>query len=112
MDNNLGGRLVKTVEELRATVDESNAKLLEFGKTEKVIHKLASFSVGCTTCEKHLKDLEDALSYISDNVDHLSETTIKNYSLQIQTMIAHLEKEHNIVSEGHYLSFGLALGPS
>ena len=54
----------------------------------------------------------NALIQIKDNIDRLDDTNLKQYKQLINGITSHLQNQHKLVQEGHYLAIFMSLGMS
>lgn len=79
-------------------------------RLEKVIQHLGSFPQ-CPECNKDVTELNETIEGVIDQ-GQLGVDEAKQLNAVINTILAHLEKEHELLPEGHYISIYLPLGLS
>jgi hypothetical protein len=57
-----------------------------------------------------MNELESHINEIKAKSGQLSNEDFKKHNLIINSIKAHMQKAHNIVSEGYYMSFYMSLG--
>lgn len=106
--------ILLNIAELRERVSKDTAKCLNLKQLEKVGQRLVSFSGDCRDCQAFLFGLGSIVeSFLAQEQKDLQE-----YKSIMKQIVSHLEKEHGLISDGHYvgiytslgLSFGLIFG--
>ena len=112
MDSKRIDKLYNILEEIRNSVDDQVTKQLELDKCKRVIHRLGSFSSDCEECLQHLINFEKHIIQINDKRDHLTESDFKQHKQTLGDIRSHLQKQHKLVTNGHYLSIYMSMGIS
>lgn len=110
--------ILLNIAELRERVSKDTAKRLNLKQLEKVGQRLVSFSGDCRDCHAFLLGLGSIVESFLAQEGHLEQEDLQEYKSMVEQIVSHMEKEHGLVSDGHYvgiyislgLSFGLILG--
>lgn len=112
MENDLYIELLKELEELKVSVDIQTAKKLNLDLLERIIKRLGEFSPECDECSQSLNELEEYIKQLKDKQGGLDKNDLKQNSIKLNSITAHLQKQHKLVTEGCYLSIFMCLGMS
>jgi chromosome segregation ATPase len=105
-------KLNTILEEIKNTGDDQVAKKLELDKCKRIINRLSSFSSDCEECNQHLINFEKHIFQVNDKRDHLTESDFKQHKQTLGDVSSHLQKQHKLVTSGHYLSIYMSMGIS
>ncbi|WP_246050003.1 hypothetical protein [Aquibacillus sediminis] len=102
----------KLLAELKETIDNKTASNLELDKLERITERLELLETDCTTCEQHLTALQTYIRTLINKQGQFEKQTIKQHKQKLQKITTHLQKQHQLVPDGYYLTMGLAFGTS
>lgn len=106
--------LLKEIADIRSKITPEITKRLKLDLTEKIVHRLSSFSNGCIECQNYMHSLEVNLKDIKEVVFQKEQNLLKGYFTNLKSITMHLQKKHKFVTEGYYtniyMSMGVALG--
>ncbi|WP_225228566.1 hypothetical protein [Bacillus sp. PS06] len=98
--------------EIRSSVSKDLITKLEIDKCERIVERLGTFSTNCHECQQQLIELKNHVEKLSDNLEQIEESEIKQHKQMINLVVSHFQKKHQLVPEGHYLAIYLSLGIS
>jgi hypothetical protein len=102
--------------DLRNIASKQHVAKLELDKWERIVNRLASYSTSCKECREHLAEVETHFNQFQTNRFAIEAIDLKTHKQLTHQMVSHLQKKHNLVTEGYYLaifmSIGLSLGVS
>jgi hypothetical protein len=104
--------MIEEIKRLKERMDHQITKKLQLDLLSRIIIRLGSFHIECDVCQKTLIELKEQLNLIKVNQGQLSKTEMKEYFRKINNTVAHLQKQHKLVSEGYYMGICMALGVS
>lgn len=104
--------MIDEITRLKESIGNQYTKKLQLNLLERIIKRLESYHAECDICEKTLIELKEQLNLIKVNQGQLSKVEIKEYFRIINNTVAHLQKQHKLVSEGYYMGICMALGVS
>ena len=102
--------IVKEINLHKDILGQKDAKKYKLDLLLRVAKRVDSFSSQCGQCQMSQQDitqLTQDLGYIAQTAN---KETRKGYFKKINTIIKHLQKQHKLVTEGHYIGIGLAIG--
>ncbi|WP_407270348.1 hypothetical protein [Radiobacillus sp. PE A8.2] len=103
--------LLAMLKQYEKYVNDQTAKKLGLDQCERIITRLDHFSVECHHCQQYLNELESHIKQLKDNTAP-NKADVKVHTQKIAGIIAHLQKQHKIVTEGYYLGIYMSLGTS
>ncbi|MDQ0232683.1 hypothetical protein [Metabacillus malikii] len=109
MENN-GNELKLIINKLKQTVDTQTFKKLELEKCERLVERLTSFSESCEECQRKFIEAEEHFSRLDEHIDQLPTSEMKEHKQFVSQTVAHFEKEHDLVTEGYYVSLYMSIG--
>ncbi len=112
MENHRLDTINTILDEIRNTVDDQTATKLEIDKCKRILNRLNSFSPDCEECSQHFIDLETHIMELKEKGDNLTKEDSKNHHEKITSISSHLQKQHKLVTSGHYLSVFMSMGMS
>lgn len=112
MSSERNDNLNSKLDELLETVDKRTATKLEIEKSKRLLKNSSSFLPECQECAQHFKDFEGHINDLHDKVRLLTEDDLINHQQKIRTMSSHLQKQHKLVTSGHYLGIYMSIGMS
>lgn len=102
------------IEEIEALTSKKKVKKLQLDRLKRLIFKLDAFAEACAHCSSLLDELQLHLEGLQNQAREGQQVDVKMHNKTINSIIAHLTKEHQQVSEGYYtgiyMSLGLSLG--
>lgn len=106
--------LENEVEKLSESVGEKHEKRLNAKLLIRLIRRLEVFSGKCEVCRNELSELTEHIHKLLDKQGSFEKNDWDEHRKQLNTITAHLQKEHKLVTEGYYMSnymtFGIGLG--
>ncbi|OEF97168.1 hypothetical protein [Desulfuribacillus alkaliarsenatis] len=105
-------RILTDLDEIKKRVGEKQAKALDIEQLERVIKRLASFADVCKECETHLGDLKLEIEQLTQRQEQFEKLMFKELLHKKNGAIAHLQKEHKLVTENYYMSIYMSIGMS
>ncbi len=106
--------LLKQIADIKKETSSKRIKQLSLDLTEKIVHRLSSFSNECIECQEYMHSLEVNIADIMKVVCQQEQNSLKEYFTNLKSITAHLQKKHKLVTEGYYtgiyMSIGIALG--
>ena len=112
MKGELVERLKMNMEEISHTVDEKTALKLELDKSKRIVKRLSSFSNDCEACEHHLLELDSQFIEVLERIDQLDKKDFKEHYTMTENITSHLQEQHKLIPEGHYMSIYMSIGVS
>jgi len=76
----------------------------------RVASRVDSFSAACGECQMLQPEITRLAEELGNLIQMPGKEGRKNHNNTINSIIKHLQKEHKLVSEGHYLGIGMAIG--
>ena len=101
--------IVKEINLHKDILGKKGSKKYKLDLLLRVAKRADSFSSGCGQCQMFQQDvtqLTQDLGYLAQ----WSKERRKSYFKTINTITKHLQKQHKLVTEGHYIGIGLAIG--
>ncbi len=83
---------------------------LQLNKCARIIEQLNTYSHDCKECQQLILQLESHLHELKNHLNNQGEIDDKIHKQTINQMVSHLEKKHNLISEGYYISIFLSIG--
>lgn len=109
--NDVKELLLQEIHKLSSVLDKKQANQLNLEQTARIVKRLALFAEQCDRCKEYLLSLQQSILALKANANA---DTSKSYESLTETIVAHLQQEHSLVSEGHYAStymlFGVSIG--
>lgn len=112
MENERVERLLKTIEEIRLSVDEKTTAKLELDKCIRIVKRLGSFSSDCEECQKHLNEFDNQLTEILERKDEPTKDDFKEHYTMKEKITSHIQKQHKLIPDGYYMGIYMSLGIS
>lgn len=110
MDNKRTSNLIAILEEIENDNNKQVNTKLEIDKSKRIVQRLASFSTDCDTCKRSFTELEEHILQLRNKKLTLKETN--NYKQKLKSISTHLQKQHKLLPQGHYLGIYMSLGVS
>lgn len=113
-NDDLKDLLLRQIADIRKEISSKRTKQLGLDLTEKIVHRLSSFSHECMECENYMHILEVNIADIMRVVCQQEQNSLEEYFANLKSITTHLQKKHKLVTEGYYtglyMSIGTALG--
>ena len=110
VDNQFFEKLMEELSEFKANIDDKLAKNLDLELLERMVKRLNSFSQECEECNRKLSELERHISDLRSRNGQLSKEDFKQHNIILNNVKEHMQKAHNLVTEGYYMSVYMSLG--
>lgn len=110
MDNINYNQIIEIIDRLNNEMDDKQANTLELDLLKRITIRLQSFD--CTECTNYIPVIGEYVNYLDINKNSLEKQKLKEYREIIDEIETHLQNEHGLVSEGHYLSVYMSIGMS
>lgn len=110
MDNINYNQIIEIIDRLNNEMDDKQANTLELDLLKRITIRLQSFD--CTECTNYIPVMGEYVNYLDKNKNSLEKHKLKEYREIIDEIETHLQNEHGLVSEGHYLSVYMSIGMS
>ena len=102
--------IVKEINLHKDILSQKDAKKYKLDVLLRVAKRVDSLSSGCGQCQM----LQPEITTLTQELGYIAQTpnkeTRKSYFKTINTIIKHLQKQHKLVTEGHYMGIGIAIG--
>jgi len=98
-------KLRSELDALKERIDGPTAKKLNIQLLKRIILRIETFSTECKDCTGYITELENHLKTLEPH-------KVKDHNGKINKIKTHLQKEHNLLPEGYYLSMYMSLGVS
>lgn len=95
---------------LAEKVGEREAKRLNLDKMQRVINKLQSFADGCQECANFLTEMDEHIERIMAAEGPMDKSALQAHKQLLSGMGSHLQKSHQLLPEGHYMSMYMSIG--
>lgn len=95
---------------LATTSDQKMSDTLELNRYKRIFEMLISYAPDCEKCEELLRAADKDITLLVDNRDSMTEKEISEHKALLRDMKNHLQKQHQVVQKGFYLSIGLSMG--
>ena len=102
-------RTAQAINSHKTTLDKKEAKKYKLDLLLPLAARVDSFASICGECQ-NLKAEINRLTASLGGAVQLSKEERKSYSRSLNSIIKHLQKEHKLVTEGHYMGIGMAIG--
>ncbi|MCW3491584.1 hypothetical protein [Dethiobacter alkaliphilus] len=96
--------------DLEALLEKADSKKIQGDFLKKIINRLGELSDDCRECTRLLDELHEHIKAILEKNGQPEATEYKRHREIINRAIAHLQKEHNLVTEDYYLGLYMSLG--
>ncbi|GAA0292339.1 putative membrane protein YccC [Gracilibacillus halotolerans] len=110
MDNESVSKLKNRLKELKKSVDKKTAAKLELDTWDSIINKINSFAPECEECSRHIRELDDYLAGLLSKIDGPEMVDYKQHKGKTDSLRTHLSKQHEIKTNGYYLSIFMCIG--
>lgn len=88
------------------------SRKLNVEMVERIIKRLDSFSSECEECNHYLNELGDYILLHKEELEKLEKNSVKQYRQMIANITSHLQKNHQLVTQGYYLGIYISLSLS
>ncbi len=102
--------LLKITASLKENTDTKHATKLKLDLLERFINRIIEFSNRCDECRNLIIKTERILKGLDSNPDSINQATLETHLSNLKIITAHLQKEHNLVKDGHYFELYLPSG--
>ena len=102
--------IVKEINLHKDILSQKDAKKYKLDLLLRVAKRVDSFSSGCGQCQMFQQDITRLTQELGYMVQMPNKETRKSYFKTINNIIKHLQKQHKLVTEGHYIGIGIAIG--
>ncbi len=93
-------------------IGDKNSKQLNVDQLIRIVDRLETFSGDCKECEKYIRECSSHFENLKNHyVEHV-EIDFKGHQKKVNELIAHLQNQHKLLSEGYYLSIYMSIGMS
>ncbi|MBH1940625.1 hypothetical protein I5677_06965 [Mobilitalea sibirica] len=103
---------VRDLKEKKNNSKDRYMKPLNVDLLERITQRLIEFSDNCDECTNFITDLTDLLNDIIYKQEPLDKKDFMRFQSKLKVITQHMEKEHNLLPDGHYISMYLPLGIS
>lgn len=113
MDNQLSEQMLNKIKEMKSNKGKSTNKYfkrIDFDFLERLWDRLNGYSDNCSICMELIPQINSLIEYIYSNQNQLDSKYIAEYNKMLITVTNHLEKEHKLIREGHYIGMYMPLG--
>jgi len=104
------GSIGKQINELKSRTTEKDYKIFKLNLLLCVAQRVAEFSTGCGQCMLHQQDVATFTRDLPNLIQINDKKGRKAYHKNLNKIIGHLQKQHKLVTEGYYMSIGIAMG--
>jgi len=101
--------IVKEINLHKDILGQKDSKKYKLDLLLRVAKRVDSFSSQCGECQM----LQQEVTTLTQDLGYLaqwSKERRKSYFKMIDTIVKHLQKQHKLVTEGHYMGIGIAIG--
>lgn len=100
------------IKETKKHVKKNDSINLELNHFERMISHLGANSKKCSECKKLYTEVEKHFESLKEKEYQLDRKDKKESKVLTNIIIKHLQKEHNLFRQGHYMSIFIPLGTS
>ena len=102
-------QLNKIIADLGESLDPDTAKKINFQQLDRVRLRLHQFFDECEECQKHTHVIIDHIE-ATNKFSDLNKQELKSFHNDMKSVVSHMQKRHNLISDGYYVSIYLGLG--
>ena len=102
-------RTAQTINSHKITLEKKAVKKYKLDLLLRLAAKVDNFANICGECQNFKQEITRLTASLGGAVQ-LSKEERKSYSRSLNTITKHLQKEHKLVTEGHYLGIGMMIG--
>ena len=103
-------KIAKQINLHRETLDKKGAKKYKLDLLLRIAKRVDDFSYTCEECQAYKQEITRLIADLGNLIQLPSKEARRSYTKAINTIVKHLKKEHELVSEGHYLGIGMGFG--
>ncbi len=100
------------IKDAKNHVKKNDSINFELNHFDRIISHLGANSKKCPECKSLYAEVENYFETLKEKEYHLDKTDKKESKILTNTIIKHLQKEHNLFRQGHYMSIFIPLGIS
>ena len=108
--SNWYNRIIKKISSYKDTLSKKDYKKYKLDLLMRVARRVDGFSAYCGQCQLFQQDITGLTTELGLLTQMPSKEGVKSYSKKISSMVKHLQKQHKLVSEGHYMGIGAGMG--
>ena len=101
--------IVEEINLHRVTLTEKEYKKYKLDLLLRIAQRVDSFSTICGECQLFQQEITRITEELR-NLSLMSKESRKSYFKTLGTITKHLQKEHKLVAEGHYIGIWMAIG--
>ena len=101
--------IVEEINYHKDTLNKKDYKKYKLDLLQRIAKRVDSFSSLCGECQKFQQEIT-RLTEDLRNLSLLSKENLKSYFKTIGNITKHLQKQHKLVTEGHYIGIWMAIG--
>ena len=94
----------------KGTLSKKDAKKYKLDLLLRVIRRVDEFSATCGQCQLSQQEITELVQGLGNLIQIPDKERRKSYNRAINNMVKHLQKQHQLVSEGYYIGIGLVIG--
>ena len=103
-------RTVKEINPYRDTLSKKDYKKYKLDLLLRLARRVEDFSSSCGECQTFQGEITRLTQELSLLIQMPNKEKRKGYNKSINGMVKHLQKTHKLVSKGHYMGIGIAIG--
>ncbi len=112
MDKTILEKLLNDLAQFKQGLGDKNVKQFQIELLEHAIKRLGSYSGDCQECAKHLVELISHFEKLKNKSGQFEKMDLKEHRTLVNSAIAHLQKEHKLVTPGYYMTLYMSMGMS
>ena len=101
-------RIAKEISLHKDNLSKKDAKKYKLDLLLRVAGRVDDFFSYCGECQLFREDIIQLAQDLGNIIQLPGKYNSKNYTRKINNIVKHLQKQHKLVSEGHYIGIGLA----
>ncbi|MFC1847381.1 hypothetical protein ACFLW5_01015 [Chloroflexota bacterium] len=102
--------IAKQINQLKDTLSEKDYKKYKLGLLLCVAERIAEFSPECGQCQLFQQDISTLTQDVGNIIQVANKDKRKAHLKTLNGIIAHLRKQHKLVTEGYYMGIGMVFG--
>jgi len=103
-------KIVKEINLHKDTLSKKESKKYKLDLLLRVAGRVDDFSSYCGECQVSQPEITQLTQDLGNLVQMSDKERRKSYLKTINNIVKHLQKQHKLVSEGHYIGIGMAIG--
>ena len=103
-------KITKEINSYKDTLSKKEQKKYKLDLLPRVAERVEDFSSYCGECQAFQQEITTLVQDLGNLMQMPGREAVKRYSEAVSNMVKHLQKQHKLVSEGHYVGIGLAIG--